>query len=232
MDRISWISFDCYGTLVDWETGIWKALEPLVARSSKRPSFVELLRTYGTVESELEKTYRPYREVLRLAVKELAKALEVELQAQEEDLLLRSLPSWKPFPEVNEVLRHLKSRGFRLAILSNIDVDLLESTLKHFSVNFDLLITAEEAKAYKPDLRVFRLFLEKAGARPDQVLHVAQSTFHDIVPAKALGIPNCWVRRPDRDPFGATPAAEAHPDFVISNLKELLELKPLSKGLP
>ncbi len=221
MSGFLWLSFDCYGTLIDWETGIWEALKPLLKRSSRAPSLPELLRIYGKVESQLEKTYRPYREILQEAVREIAKLLQIELLPGEENLLVDTLPSWRPFPEVNETLQALKERGFKLAILSNIDQDLLAATLKHFSVNFDLLVTAEEARAYKPDLRVFELFLEKARVQPDQILHVAQSLFHDIAPARTLGIPTCWVRRPGRDPYGATPPAEAQPDFVIPDLSAL-----------
>jgi len=219
-----WITFDCYGTLIDWEEGILKALEPLLSRAARRPSPAELLALYGRLESEVERTWRPYREVLRLVCQEMARALGVSLRPQEKDLLVESLPHWLPFPEVNEALESLKARGFKLAIISNIDRDLLAATLRHFSVPFDLLVTAEEARCYKPYPAIFSLAARKLAAKPAEILHVAQSLFHDISPARKFGWKTCWVRRPGRDPYGATPRASAEPDFIVSDLREILKL--------
>lgn len=220
----SWISFDCYGTLIDWEEGLLEALKPLLKRSSVETHPLEVLRLYAELESRFERTYRPYREVLRWVLRGLAERLGFELHPAEEYLLAEALPGWRPFPEVNETLRSLRDRGLKLAIISNIDRDLIAETLKHFTVSFDLVVTAEEARSYKPDLRIFELMLEKIPVPRERVLHVGQSLFHDILPAKKLGLASCWVKRPGRDPYGATPRAEARPDFVISDLSELLAL--------
>ncbi len=221
---LKWITFDCYGTLIDWEEGILKSLTPFLKRASKDVSPKRLLALYATLESEAEKEWRPYREVLQIVGTKITQALGIPLKDSERDFLVRALPFWRPFPEANETLFALKARGFKLAIISNIDNDLLAQTLKHFEVSFDLLVTAEEARCYKPYPAIFSLAQEKLKSPPSEIFHVAQSLFHDISPARRLGWKTCWVRRPGRDPHGATPRVEAQPDFTISNLKEILPL--------
>ena len=226
--RFLWISFDCYGTLIDWEKGILNTLKPLLKRSALKVDPLKVLRLYGELESHFEKNYRPYREVLKLVLRALAERLGFELRPSEEYLLAETLPNWRPFPEVNETLLSLKDRGVKLALISNTDRDLLSETMRLFSVAFDLVVIAEEARTYKPDPEIFELMLRRMGAPRSQILHVGQSLFHDIVPARRLGLTTCWVKRPGRDPYGATLPVEAEPDFVISDLSGLLTL--LSSG--
>ncbi len=219
-----WLSFDCYGTLIDWEEGLLKAIEPFLTRAGLSSKPLEILSLYGRLESEAEKEWRPYRQVLQEVGKALAKHLGFELLPGEEDFLVKSLPSWRPFPEVNSVLRALRKQGFSLAIISNIDQDLIAATLKHFTVPFQAVITAEEARCYKPGRAIFEKALRRLGVSKEKILHVGQSLFHDIAPAKRLGLRTVWIQRPGRDPFGATPPAEAHPDWTISSLEDLLNL--------
>ncbi|OAQ21214.1 haloacid dehalogenase type II [Thermosulfurimonas dismutans] len=220
----SWITFDCYGTLIDWETGILETIAPLLERSGLELESLSVLRAYGKLESRFEREYRPYREVLCLVLKGLRERLGFDLQPGEEELLVKSLPEWPPFPEVNFILRELKNRGFRLGIISNIDRDLMAETLKHFVVDFDLVLTAEEARTYKPDPKIFELAFERIGEPRERILHVGQSLFHDIAPARKLGLKTCWVKRPGRDPYGATPPTEVETDLVVSDLSGLLAL--------
>ncbi len=224
MPRFEAITFNCYGTLIDWEQGILKALAPFLSRLSDIPSPEKILSLYGELESAAEKTWRPYKEVLRIVMKSLAEKLGFTLLPGEDTALVKSLPSWMPFPETNQALEELSSRGIKLVIISNIDQDLIAQTLRHFTISFDLIITAEEARCYKPDLKIFKIALEKLALPKEKILHVGQSVFHDIIPAKILGLTTCWVKRPGRDPYGATPKAQANPDFVIRDLRELLTL--------
>ena len=224
MKRFSVVTFDCYGTLIDWEEGILSALKPFLARLASPVSEKEVLKQYAQLEKEAEKRWRPYREVLREVFVGLAQSLGFPFSPGEEETLVKSLPSWPPFPEVNETIKGLASRGIPWAIISNIDQDLLEETLRHFDHRPTWTITAEEARAYKPEKAIFILALQKLGTPREEILHVGQSLFHDIAPAKALGLATCWVQRPDRDPFGATPPTQAEPDFVVKDLRQILDL--------
>ncbi len=219
-----WLTFDCYGTLIDWEEGILKAIEPFLTRAGLSFDPQEILSLYGRLESEAEKEWRPYRQVLQEVGKALAKHLGFELLPGEEDFLVKSLPFWRPFPEVNAVLSALREQGLSLAIISNIDQDLIAATLKHFTVSFQAVITAEEARCYKPGRAIFEMALRRLGVPKEKILHVGQSLFHDIAPGKKLGLRTVWVRRPGRDPYGATPPAEARPDWTIPSLEGLLKL--------
>ena len=219
-----WLTFDCYGTLIDWEEGILKAIEPFLTRAGLSFDPQEILSLYGRLESEAEKEWRPYRQVLQEVGKALAKHLGFELLPGEEDFLVKSLPFWRPFPEVNAVLSALREQGLSLAIISNIDQDLIAATLKHFTVSFQAVITAEEARCYKPGRAIFERALRRLEVPKEKILHVGQSLFHDIAPAKKLGLRTVWVRRPGRDPYGATPPAEARPDWTIPSLEGLLKL--------
>ncbi len=216
-----WISFDCYGTLIDWEEGILTALAPFLARVPNSPEPAEILRLYARFESEAEREWRPYREVLRIVARNFQALLGLELDP---DLFVVSLPSWKPFPEVNEALSRLREKGLKLAIISNIDRDLLAETLKHFSVPFEVLVTAEEARAYKPYPPIFSLAMARFSCAPEKVFHVGQSLFHDILPARKIGWYTCWVKRPGRDPFGATPPVQGKPDYTVPDLLAVAEL--------
>ncbi|NPB09813.1 MAG: haloacid dehalogenase type II [Thermodesulfobacteria bacterium] len=224
MASFALVTFDCYGTLIDWETGILEALNPFLQRLPEPPTPLEVLALYAELESQAERHWRPYKEVLVNVMVNLARRLNFTLHPGEEEALVRSLPSWPPFPETNACLKMLEERKMPWAIISNIDQDLISETLKHFCCRPALVVTAEEARAYKPHPAIFELALKKASLPPERILHVGQSLFHDIAPAKRLGFKTCWVKRPDRDPYGATPRTQADPDYVVQSLVEIPDL--------
>jgi 2-haloacid dehalogenase len=219
------LTFDCYGTLIDWETGILAALKPILANHHRSLADEEILELYGKFESQVETgEYHPYRKVLQLVTQRIASRLSFPLYENEINALPDSLPRWPAFPDTVDGLRRLKSR-FRLAVISNTDDDLFAETAKPLQVPFDFVITAQQAKSYKPSHRNFELALERIGLPKEKILHCAQSVFHDVVPAKALGIANVWVnRRAGRQGTGATRPAGETPDLTVTSLKELADL--------
>lgn len=179
-----WVTFDCYGTLIDWNGGIRAQL----ARVFGDERADEQLQRYHQLEPELEADgTRSYREVLTEAMRRLG------APAGEEDALARSLPQWQPFPEVPEALAEVRERGWSLAILSNTDRDYIEASMERLGVPFDLAIVASEIGSYKPALGHWRAFQERTGRAPD--VHVAASLFHDIAPANELQLPSVWINR-------------------------------------
>ncbi len=223
--RFECLTFDCYGTLVDWETGILKALKPILEGHHRQLSDEALLELYGTLEVQIESgEYLPYRLVLQRVTQRLGARLSFPLYEGEAAALADSLKNWPPFPDTVEALKRLKSR-FKLAIISNTDDDLFAETAKLLQVPFDHVITAQQVKSYKPSHRNFERALEVIGLPKEKVLHCAQSIFHDIVPAKKLGIANVWVnRRAGKQGGGATKVATETPDLTVTSLQELAEL--------
>lgn len=217
------ITFDCYGTLIDWESGILKALRPIFESNKIRISEEHILELFASAESEIEaRAYFPYREVLRKILRNLAAQFKFTLTTSEMDSLNRSLPDWEPFPDAVESLKKLKSK-YKLAVISNIDDDLFAFSAKRLEVPFDWVFTAQQVKTYKPSLNNFRFALKTMETPPEKVLHAAQSLYHDIVPAKTLGLQTVWVnRRKGKPGFGATPPAKAEPDLEVSDLGELV----------
>ena len=227
-ERFAALSFDCYGTLIDWETGILEALRPLLRRHGVFAEDDRLLELYAAAESEIEAgPYVPYRDVLREVVRRLSRSLAFRAGSQELDALAASLPGWPPFPDTIEALRALAGR-FRLAIVSNVDDDLFAGTQKRLGVEFALVTTAEQVRSYKPAPAHFERMLarlEPLGIGSDRLLHVAQSLFHDVAPAKALGLATVWVnRRAGRRSGGATPRFEVKPDLEVKDLATLASL--------
>lgn len=216
------ITFDCYGTLVDWERGILTALEPLVRRAGGEVEPGWLLERYARHESRLEHgTFRSYREVLAGVGAGVARDLGVALEPGEEELLSRSLPGWPAFEDTVASLRRL-ARMAPLGVLSNVDDELFEGTRPALGVEFRWVVTAQQVGSYKPVERNFLALLERTGLEPGQILHVAQSRYHDIAPASALGFRTVWVDRPSRyGGSGATPAASAHADVRVTGLEGL-----------
>jgi 2-haloacid dehalogenase len=196
-----WATFDCYGTLIDWNGGIGRELERLfgAARSS------ELLHAYHELEPQIqrEEPSRSYRDVMSVALARLG------APAEEEGALGRSLPDWEAFPEVPPALEEARSRGWRLAVLSNTDRDLLDASLEQIGVEFDLSVVASEIGSYKPLPGHWEEFFARSGADRERHVHVAASLFHDIAPAVALGLHTVWINRlgEDADP---QPDAELH----------------------
>jgi 2-haloacid dehalogenase len=222
---ITHLTFDCYGTLVDWEAGILDALVPLSRRRVPPPTPEELLQSFVRHEAQLETgDWQPYRAVLIATLNEMARDLGLALSAGEERTLAESLPDWPPFADTVPALRLLKQR-FKLAIVSNTDDDLFAGTARRLEVPFDEVVTAGQVRSYKPREAHFVEVLRRLRVPVGRVLHVAQSLYHDHVPAKRLGFRTAQVRRPSRlTATGLAPAAPARPDVVASSLAELAEL--------
>jgi 2-haloalkanoic acid dehalogenase type II len=205
-----WVTFDCYGTLIDWNGGIRAEL----ARVFGDERADEQLERYHELEPELEADGKSsYREVLTEAMKGLG------APAGEEDALARSLPQWQPFSEVQEALAEATERGWKLAILSNTDRDYIEASMERLGVPFELAIVASEIGSYKPGHGHWRAFQERIGRAPD--VHVAASLFHDIAPANELGLPSVWINRLGETP-GPKPTKE-QPDLagLVGALEEV-----------
>ena len=188
------ITFDCYGTLIDWEGGISDAFLRAAAADGVELRRDEVLRAYESIEPVVERErFRLYRDVLTEAAARVANALGWPLAFERGTFLVSSLASWKPFPDTNAALERLSAAGHRLGILSNVDDDLIRATRRHFTVDFDPVITAEQVHSYKPAPGHFTTARQRLGDA--RWLHAAQSNYHDIVPTNALGIPNAWVNR-------------------------------------
>jgi 2-haloalkanoic acid dehalogenase type II len=209
------ITFDCYGTLVDWEQGIVDAF----ARAPGCDHLLAegLLTAYAEIEPEVEAgCYRRYQAVLTETARRVAARLGCALTGEQAGFLARSLPDWPPFPDTNLSLERLAAAGYRLGILSNVDDDLLAATRRHFTVPFELLVTAEQVGSYKPAPGHFRAARQRIG--DERWLHAAQSYFHDVVPARALGVPVAWINRK-----GEAPSGEARPDREFRTLADLAD---------
>ena len=187
-----WATFDCYGTLIDWNAGIERELERLFG-GERAP---ELLARYHELEPELQaEAYASYREVLTRTLARLAQEEGRELSDGEAGALADSLPSWPPFPEVPAALAELRHRGWRLAILSNSDRDLIAASQAQLGVPFDATVVAEDVRSYKPAHGHWHRFFSNTGAERERHVHVAASLFHDIAPAAELGLTSVWVNR-------------------------------------
>ena len=222
LSRFKVLTFDCYGTLIDWETGIFSALRPILAAHGKVITDSSLLETYSTLEAEAEQgEFQPYREVLQSVVRGFGQRLGFTPTTAEMRSLPESLATWRPFPDTVPALRELKKR-YQLAVISNVDDDLFAATAPQLKVSLDHVITAGQARCYKPNLEIFKLALTRIGVPVEQILHVAQSIYHDVVPAKSLGISTVWVNRPSPRPgAGASKSASASPDLEVPDLATL-----------
>ena len=216
------LTFDCYGTLINWEDGLLPCLHRVLAAHGKDTDDATILALYGDFEATAEKgAYRRYREILRSVVQQFGQRFDFSPTDHEADSLPDSLKDWKPWSDTVTALRQLQSR-FRLAIVSNVDDDLFAATLPQLGVQFDQVITAQQAGAYKPSLKIFELALRRVGLPANRVLHVGQSIYHDVLPAQSLGMATVWVNRPSpRTGIGAVKAAEGRPDLEVSSLEEL-----------
>jgi 2-haloacid dehalogenase len=206
-----WATFDCYGTLIDWNLGIRTELERVFGVEAAP----RLLERYHELEPKIEaEQYRTYREVLRLTFEELLREENLQLPEGEAGALATSLPEWPPFPEVPDALAELRSRGWKLALLSNTDRDLIAASQKQLGVPVDLAIVAEDVHSYKPAHGHWDRFFEATTADRDAHVHVAASLFHDIAPARELGLTNVWINR-----LGEEPGPE--PDRELTDLSRL-----------
>lgn len=217
------ITFDCYGTLVDWESGILRALKPVLRAHNASIDPDSLLELYGQLESAAQSvSYRPYRDILRSVVDGLGAQLGFTPTETERSAIADSIPQWAPFADTADALLALHQR-YRLAILSNIDDDLIAATLTQLPVKFDAVVTAQQVQSYKPARTHFDEGLQRLGLDRAEVLHVAQSRYHDIAPAGELGFATVWVNRQDGR-HGATAPSTARPDLEVPSLAALVRL--------
>jgi 2-haloalkanoic acid dehalogenase type II len=212
------ITFDCYGTLIDWESGIVNAFQTEASRQNLSISRDEIIDAYHEEEPAVESMpYLSYREVLAQTGERVSMRIGLQIKPESKDFLSHSLPDWMPFPDTNPALERLAQR-YRLGLLSNIDDDLLSKTRKLFTVEFDLIVTAQQVKSYKPAPAHFLEAITRTKGR--KWLHAAQSYFHDVVPVRALNYPVAWVnRKRETIPEGGT-----EPTYEVQNLTELADL--------
>jgi len=214
------VSFDCYGTLIDWEQGMKDALASLLkGRNLNINNFdlSKLVERYVEIELEVEhEQYRKYRDVLIISLSRLLEEIGIKPTSAEERLFVETLPSWPLFPDTTSSLKQIKSKGYKIAILSNIDNDLIAETIKNMNIEFDAVITAEITKSYKPNPNHWITLLERLKIDRDRVLHVSASIVHDIRPAKNLGFKTAWINRK-----GEKAPADAIPDYEFQNLSQL-----------
>jgi 2-haloacid dehalogenase len=219
MSEFSLLTLDCYGTLIDWKRGMQNALEGLVTKHNLDLDIESLADRYIEIELNIEQQgYRKYREILALGVRKLFEEKGVKLDSDEAGIFADTIRKWPPFEETTEVLRILK-KAFKLAILSNIDEDLIKDSIRLMGVEFDAVITAEQVKSYKPSSGHWEKIMDEFQFPRERILHVAASYIHDIVPAKELGFRAAWINRENEKPRGKT-----KPDFEFKDLRPLVGL--------
>ena len=227
--RFDVLTFDCYGTLIDWETGILEALRRILDPRGIEATDDELLEAFGAEEAEIERgPYLRYREVLGRAVRGVCARYDVEPTSNEVALFAGSVVDWPPFADSSAALERLHRR-FKLGVITNCDDDLFAGSNARLGLMFDWVVTAEQVGSYKPSMWNFEFAFERIGVPPKRILHVAQSLFHDHVPAKQLGLSTVWVNRRQGKPgAGATPPAVATPDLTVPDMATLAEIAVLN----
>ena len=225
LGRFDVLTFDCYGTLIDWEAGLTAAIRRVLDPRGVEAGDDDLLERFADHEAAVEAgEYRPYRHVLARTLRGICGDLGVEPSEAEVEAFAGSVGDWPAFPDTVDALESLAGR-FRLGIITNCDDDLFAATSRRLGVTFDWVVTAQQVGAYKPSPRPFEVALGRIGLPRERILHVAQSLFHDHVPARRLGLATAWVdRRGDRPGGGATPPASATPDLVVPDLATLARL--------
>jgi 2-haloacid dehalogenase len=214
--KVSCLTFDCYGTLVDWESGIKNTIKAILRDKGINARIEELYKAREDLEFDLiQSEYRSYREILALSLKEAFAQFHIPYSNRDGERLAESVPSWPVFPETVTSLTRL-GRLCKLCIISNIDNDIIANTKDRIGVRFNATVTAQEARAYKPSIRPFQLALRKLAVKPDKVLHVSSGFRYDIPPAHQLGLNTAWVnRKKEKAPVGFSA------DYEFSNLADL-----------
>jgi 2-haloacid dehalogenase len=222
--QFSHLTFDCYGTLIDWETGILSAIRPVLEKHKVESEDATILRLYVDLESSIESgPYLPYVDVLRSVMAGMAKELGFTPDENDLAVLSQSVGQWPPFSDTVAALKRLKNR-YQVVVLSNIDDALFAESQKLLEVPFDEVITAQQIGSYKPNRRNFTFALERLGQPVERVLHVAQSLHHDHEPAKELGFSTVWINRASRlSGTGLAPPSNAKPNLEFADLKSLAD---------
>jgi 2-haloacid dehalogenase/putative hydrolase of the HAD superfamily len=211
------VTFDCYGTLIDWEGGIGRAFEAEAVKIGHPVDVATAVRLYGEVEAVVEReAYLRYRDILAETARRVAARMGWPLPPERAGFLAESLPAWPQFPDVNAALRRLVAAGYRLGILSNVDDDLLVWSRRHLSATFEIVVTAQQVRSYKPATPHFLAARALVGGAA--WLHAAQSHYHDVTPCEALGIPAAWINRKS-----GAPSSPARPMKEFPTLKELAD---------
>jgi 2-haloalkanoic acid dehalogenase type II len=216
--KFTHLTFDCYGTLVDWRKGIETHLGELL-RSNGLPSGVNVFPLYVKLEAEEEGQYKSYREILRDTAIKVAEHLKVSIGENEAKMFAASVPSWPAFSDTVESLEMLGKRGYKRVILSNIDKDILKETILRNSLDVDGYITAEDVGSYKPSPEHWNRFFEMYKASKETTLHVAQSVLHDVIPCSKLAISTAWINR-----YNEAAPQGINPTYVFDDLRSLLKL--------
>jgi 2-haloacid dehalogenase len=218
-DRFDVLTFDCYGTLIDWDTGIEAALRRALPRLA-HVGTDDLLARYAAEERPIEAgPYVPYRSVLAEAARRIAAKHGLELSEEAAASVGASVPDWPAFPDSAEALRRLKER-FRLGVITNCDDDLFAGSHERLGGVFDWVVTAQQVGSYKPSHRNFEVAFERIAVPPERILHVAQGLFHDHVPANEIGLASVWIdRHHGRKGTGASPVAGARPDATFPSMQ-------------
>ena len=213
------LTFDCYGTLIDWETGLWGAFAPILEAHGLELDAEDVLARYARYEAAAEAgPYLRYRDVLAAGLRGVAGELGVTPTAAEVEAFSGSVADWPAFPDSAAALARLQAH-YRLGVITNCDDDLFAASNERLGVRFDWIVTAEQVGSYKPSEANFQRAFERLGLPRERILHVAQSLFHDHVPAKRLGLSTVWIdRRHDRAGSGATPPANATPDATFPDM--------------
>ena len=219
LDEVDALTFDCYGTLIDWEAGLSAAFHPILAAHGVEADDDEVLEPYARHEAAAEAgPYLIYREVLATGLRGVADELGFSSTSSEIAAFSGSVVDWPAFPDSAAALERLHGR-FRLGVITNCDDDLFAASARRLGIDFDWVITAQQVGSYKPNEANFEVAFERLGLPRERVVHVAQSLFHDHVPAKRLGLRTVWInRRGDRVGSGATPPAEASPDATFTDM--------------
>lgn len=217
-----YITFDCYGTLIDWEGEIREDLRKLAEKNGFDLDLTNISDKYIKAELEIEaEQYRKYHEVLQLSAKKLLKQLGFDISDEDTLEFTDSIYNWQPFPETHDILAELKRRGYKLIILSNIDNEIIKKSIGLMGIDFDGVVTAEEVGSYKPAHGHWKEMLKRFNAQKEEVLHVAASYIHDIIPAKEQRFDAIWISRNNEQP-----TREIKPDL------EFKDLRPLPSSLP
>lgn len=225
LSTITLLTFDCYGTLIDWETGLLSALQPVFAVHGAAWPGEAALEDFAEFEAAAERgPYMTYREVLAQCLRGLGQRHGFTPTADESTRFSASVGEWPAFPDSAEALARLKQR-YKLAPITNCDDDLFALSNRKLGVTFDWIMTAQQARSYKPSLYNFHFALNVIGAPKENVLHIAQSLFHDHAPAKQLGWQTVWInRRAGQAGHGATPPARALPDLEFPDLRSAADI--------
>jgi 2-haloacid dehalogenase len=220
-----YMTFDCYGTLIDWESGILNTLFALFKRHNVEVDRDQILSLYAKFESEAERgEYVKYKQILVQIMEMFFSEFQIKPNPDEDKWLVEAITQFEPYPDTVEALQKLAQK-YKLGVISNIDRDLFEFSAKKLKVKFTYILTSEDVGSYKPSRKAFKKMLNDLATDPDKIVHVAQSIYHDILPAAGLGITTVHVNRSNlRDGSGATPRVIGNADIVVNDLRSLVEI--------